>query len=380
MAIDWSFIRELEGFRTDVYVPQEEGKPLDKSGPTVGSGVDLGQMSEADLDKLDISSSLKEKLKPYLKGNYPKDRVIEYVEQENPLELSEEEAAEITESIKRREKTSVEKWYNKNNKVGQSFSDLSDREQTVITSIGFQYGSSFKGAPKFGSYILNDDWSSATEELRNFNDKYPTRRHKELNYLVGKDQVDDEVTPETLRKMESFVQSQKTKGPQQMFAQSMESREGSEPLTQEGTQESIQDGVRPFLNNLTQYISQQLNGPSRGSQERETASSQGESGYTEQEEKLIGSIAQRMETQHNDSIRTEGEAKLERKANEAKLAETARAAQQEVQEGSPEPTPQEESMMELTPEEEKMLGKMFKGQASQEPQEKRDDRPVQMLF
>ena len=44
--VDFEFIKEQEGFKTDMYVPKIKGEVLEKSGATIASGFDLGQRNE----------------------------------------------------------------------------------------------------------------------------------------------------------------------------------------------------------------------------------------------------------------------------------------------------------------------------------------------
>jgi hypothetical protein len=94
-AVDFDFISELEGGRKlSGYIPDAVGS---KSGVTVATGVDLGQRSESDIDKLDIPDELKDKLKPYteLTGKEAEDFL-----KGNPLDLTEAEAEALDRSVK----------------------------------------------------------------------------------------------------------------------------------------------------------------------------------------------------------------------------------------------------------------------------------------
>ena len=52
--VDWNFIGEREGWSKKGYVPKDrKGKVLDKSGVTVGSGVDLGAKNKEYFKGLD---------------------------------------------------------------------------------------------------------------------------------------------------------------------------------------------------------------------------------------------------------------------------------------------------------------------------------------
>lgn len=66
--VDFDFISELEGGqRLKGYVPRRGD-----SGVTVGTGVDLGQRSGEEIDRLDLPGSLRDKLRPFAGCDVPK--------------------------------------------------------------------------------------------------------------------------------------------------------------------------------------------------------------------------------------------------------------------------------------------------------------------
>ena len=67
-----------------------------------------------------------------------------------------------------------------------SFDDLTKEQATVVASVAFQYGNLATETPKFWAYVTSGNWVAAAKELRNFGDKYPSRRKLEANYLEGK--------------------------------------------------------------------------------------------------------------------------------------------------------------------------------------------------
>ena len=67
----------------------------------------------------------------------------------------------------------------------ETFTNLTKGQQTVIASVGFQYGS-FSRTPTFIKHAVNGDWKLMEKELRNFNDDFHTRRLKEADYLWAK--------------------------------------------------------------------------------------------------------------------------------------------------------------------------------------------------
>ena len=178
--VDFTFIKEREGYETDMYVPvDKQGTVLGKSGPTIASGFDLGQRNENDLKGL--SKELVTKLKPYLgkKGAAAKKYVTD-----NELTLTDTEVEEINKFAKKQELDRLEdKWDKSSSTV--KFKDLTKQQATVVASVAFQYGDLSKKTPTFWKHVTAGDWTKAEEELRNFGDKYPTRRGYEADYLAA---------------------------------------------------------------------------------------------------------------------------------------------------------------------------------------------------
>lgn len=173
-AIDENFIHEIENpsnLKTAV-VPA-----AGKSGVTVADGLDLGQQNEASLKAMGISSSIIEKFKPYL-GLQRADAEAKL--NKIPLTLTQSEIDEINEKVIGYYASKLEKEYNA--KSIYEFAELPKEAQTVIYSVFHQYGS-LKRTPNFFNLVATKDWKAAVKELRNFGDKYPTRRKKEANLL-----------------------------------------------------------------------------------------------------------------------------------------------------------------------------------------------------
>jgi hypothetical protein len=58
--IDWGFIEACEGRgKTEGYIPKRNGKIMGKSGVTIGSGFDIGQHDNAEIDHLEIAGDQK---------------------------------------------------------------------------------------------------------------------------------------------------------------------------------------------------------------------------------------------------------------------------------------------------------------------------------
>jgi|MDTC01.3.fsa_nt_gb hypothetical protein len=177
--INWDFISELEGAAIKVgYVPDADSS---QSGVTIGTGFDLGSKDEDFMTSIGVSSSITEKLKPFfkLKG-------VEAAKVANKLQLDDSEVKELDQASKNYYANKIIEKYEHDS--GKSFDDLSSEQQTVITSVGFQYGS-FDRTPAFWAAVTNGDWEGVEKELRNFGDNYSKRRIKEAD-LLGKKKVE----------------------------------------------------------------------------------------------------------------------------------------------------------------------------------------------
>ena len=93
--VDWYFISDREGGQVLTgYVPDASGS---QSGVTIGTGIDLGQRADSDINALDISADLKTKLKHYC-GKKAKD-ATDYLKK-NPLMITAAEATSLDKAIK----------------------------------------------------------------------------------------------------------------------------------------------------------------------------------------------------------------------------------------------------------------------------------------
>jgi len=175
--INFGFISELEGGATCVgYVPDAENS---KSGVTVATGFDIGQRSSEDLYKL-LPSEVAAKLVPFcqLKGLAAQEALAK-----EPLKITTNETQIIDACSKRHFAKLIQHSYNQRSKV--PFEQLPEKAQTVIASVAFQYGSLAKRCPTFWSLVIEQNWLAMVNELRNFGDRYTSRRHKEAHYFIN---------------------------------------------------------------------------------------------------------------------------------------------------------------------------------------------------
>lgn len=178
-TIDWNFIATNEGNSKQGYVPcDENGVPIGHSGVTIGMGIDLGQMTPANLQNIDIPVALRQRLIPYTekKGMVAKEFLHNW-----PLVLNGADVSLLNSQCSQAHAKIIENEYNANSDF--TFGFLDSDKQTVIMDVGWQYGSIKNRCPHFFGMITKGQWQDAVHELRNFGDKYPTRRNLEADLL-----------------------------------------------------------------------------------------------------------------------------------------------------------------------------------------------------
>jgi hypothetical protein len=184
--IDWSFISAREGGQVLTgYVPDAAGS---QSGVTIGTGVDLGQRGNSDIDALGISADLKTKLKPYT-GKKTKD-ATDYLKK-NPLAITGDDATSLDKAIKQPLLDKLIAAYDaavdKANTADQCkrvhFNDLPQGVQTALASANFQYGSLPGSTPNYWKQVTEQRWKDASDNLKKFGDAYPSRRKLEAGLI-----------------------------------------------------------------------------------------------------------------------------------------------------------------------------------------------------
>ena len=181
LNINTDFLGDLEGFTTEGIIPRDkDGSILGSSGVTVGAGVDLGQQNEEKLREAGVRPDIIRKVKPYLEKR--KDRAASLLAV-RPLQLTEEEANEISDAIIVRDLDSLISRFNEEGR--RKFEELTPQEQTVLASVNHQYGNLKERTPNFWKQMTGGDVVGAIENLRDFGDSYKTRRNKEADYLEG---------------------------------------------------------------------------------------------------------------------------------------------------------------------------------------------------
>ena len=184
--VDWRFISAREGGQVLAgYVPDAAGS---RSGVTIGTGVDLGQRGNADIDALDISADLKARLKPYA-GKKSQD-AADCLKQ-RPLAISADDATSLDKAVKQplldRLIAAYDAAVARANLADQCqrvrFDDLPRGVQTALASANFQYGSLSVSTPNYWKQVTEQRWQDESDNLRKFGDAYPSRRRLEAGLI-----------------------------------------------------------------------------------------------------------------------------------------------------------------------------------------------------
>lgn len=175
--VDLSFIADLEGAAVrEGYVPDPEGS---RSGVTIGTGFDLGQHGRAELERLGLAPALVAALAPYLGV---KGAAAVALLRQRPLTLTVEQVRELDARVMTSKIDKVIEAYD--GAVGSGgWASLPPAACTVIASVAFQYGDLPRRCPRFWERAVRRDWPAVIAELRDFGDRYPTRRRKEADHL-----------------------------------------------------------------------------------------------------------------------------------------------------------------------------------------------------
>lgn len=191
--IDFSVLEKSEKFTPEGYVPvctatsiknknpvcsgKSVGDAIGKSGVTVGTGVDLGQMNEYDLKRLKLPDHIHKTLKPYL-GKRGGDAL-----KMPKLQLMGIDAKILSDRIKDKIISLIVKRYEE--KSGKVFNSLSSNIQTAIIDYFYQYGqNSMLIAPHkyLWEHITDNDWEKVVQFLDK-QDQYKDRRKSEADLI-----------------------------------------------------------------------------------------------------------------------------------------------------------------------------------------------------
>lgn len=188
-GVDLQFIHAQEGVRQDIYVPKDNNKqPYPNSGPTIGAGIDLGQMNDHDLKRLGLDSALEAKLRPYLGL---KGQAADAFVQVSPLILTPAEVDTIGAAKYREIVDTLARNFNSDKQkrgYQANFHSLPPAVKTTALSLAVNMGpnlSDKRKAPKFWEALVSGDYQGMVNELKNFggHPDLKDRRNREADHL-----------------------------------------------------------------------------------------------------------------------------------------------------------------------------------------------------
>ena len=162
----------------------ERYKPMGVSGVTIGTGVDLGQTSAAELDGMGVSSATINSLRPYLGQSGP--AAVEVLHR-LPLTVSQAVAEELDAALHTHHIGIAQVRYDKDAGAG-AFAALPWQAQAAITSIIYQRGpGSIRKFSNTWAAFVRQDWPDAARRLMNGDlwERYQSRRAAEGRLLLG---------------------------------------------------------------------------------------------------------------------------------------------------------------------------------------------------
>lgn len=164
--VDFSAVSKFEGGQMlKGYVPMKDGEVLGRSGVTIATGYDIGQMSETQLEELGFAKELEDKLRPYT--NLTKADAVEFL-RHNPLTIHRADAMQIDFAVKAQHLGAAIQAWNGSDPT-QKFTDLTRAQQTVLFSRTFHQGTGMPQtavAQDFYGAALRGRWVEAETALR----------------------------------------------------------------------------------------------------------------------------------------------------------------------------------------------------------------------
>ena len=177
--------QKLEGY----VLVKKNGIVIGRSGVTVATGFDIGQLSVEEIKKYGFSDGVQNKITPY--ALKIKSVAVDFLKN-NPLSITKSEAMEIDYLVKAKHLSSaIDKWNSMKPLSTTSFIELTPAQQTVIFSRTFHQGVSFPTktiSKEFYTNALNGNWIEAEQSLRSYDTNaayYINRVNKEADLLFN---------------------------------------------------------------------------------------------------------------------------------------------------------------------------------------------------
>ena len=183
---------------------------FDSSGLTIADGADLSNFTASDLQQAGVLPEDIVKVSKHLaKPGQPGPRGGQITIKNTPLDIltrdesggrtgfkiewDDKSVKNMNEYVKKRYRLSAKQTYEKLNKFGNKFDDLSSAQQTVLYDLTVNAGESFieKRTIDLKKYISYDEWDKVEAEL--FGSKWDPKdrpRHKRRAMLLEKERID----------------------------------------------------------------------------------------------------------------------------------------------------------------------------------------------
>jgi hypothetical protein len=142
-------------------------------------------MTDDQIDALPISDDAKDTLKNFtdLHGQDAVDAYNSYVSDNGKLPTIDNTDADALDQAER-QATLDQLSANYNTATGSDFSDLPSGAQTALLDVAYQYGPNLSTAtPDLWNDVVADDWNAVVDELKDFHDKYGSRREAEASLV-----------------------------------------------------------------------------------------------------------------------------------------------------------------------------------------------------
>jgi len=180
------------------------------SGLTIADGADLSNFTAGDLQEAGVLPEDIVKVSKYLaKPGQPGPRGGQITIKNTPLDIltrdesggrtgfkiewDDKSVKNMNEYVKKRYRLSAKQTYEKLNKFGNKFDDLSSAQQTILYDLTVNAGENFIEGPakNLRTYISNDQWDKVETELSGT--KWKAKdipRHKRRAGLLAKERID----------------------------------------------------------------------------------------------------------------------------------------------------------------------------------------------
>lgn len=190
-----SWLKEFESRQLTAYVPCADrnytgrndrascGPVIGASGVTIGIGLDLGQQSEADLERMGVSADLRTLFRPYLGRR--KEAACSSLRLA-PFSLTDAQCDALDAAVHADYIRRAAALYDRH--AEKPFEDIPAQAQTVLVSLFYHLGSPFpsaghSGYPKLWGHLIRGDWAAAAGELQHGFTRFASRRAREGKLL-----------------------------------------------------------------------------------------------------------------------------------------------------------------------------------------------------